>query len=80
MHVCNSALYYVVTASTLLCVLGLIDVSKFYGKCEFKSVPSRPSTSFFATVVHFKIRNQLDDLGQIIIIFQLDKAINHVHH
>lgn len=49
----------------------------FYGKCGLNSAPSkkRPSALFFSsTVVCFKIRNQF--LGQIIVISQLDKAIN----
>ena len=66
MHIYIWASYCAVKASTLSLILGILShvrwcelwtCSKFYGKCGFNSVPSRPSAFFSTNVVHFKIRN-----------------------
>ena len=59
MHICNRAFYCVIKASALLCVLGIchmpsVDITKFYGKRRFTSVPSRSSASFLPCLVFQK--------------------------
>lgn len=64
---------YPVVDSWHLATYLLVDVSKLW---ETLAQPLRPSASFSASVVCFKVRNQF--LVLMIIIGQLDKAISNI--
>lgn len=68
LHTCCLLLAY--------CHMSIDRHSKVLWEMWFNSVLSRILASFFSNVVCFKIRKQL--LGQIVVIWQLDTAINNV--
>ena len=73
---CNESLYTVLCSWHFVPRFFLMDISNFYGKCEFNSVPSRPSASFSTNVV---FKNKKPTLGKkVIAICQFNKAIGNI--